>query len=46
MLAPELGELACVLYRARIGERRFDFARARERIRQSIAETQLSFPYF
>jgi hypothetical protein len=46
MLASQLGEAPSVFYRARIRERRFDFTRPIERVRESIAETQLSFPYF
>ena len=43
MLASQLSEPPGVLDRTRIRERRFDFARSRERFRESIAETQLSF---
>jgi hypothetical protein len=43
MFTTQLGEAPSVFHRARIRERRFDFARSRERFRESIAETQLSF---
>jgi hypothetical protein len=46
MFASKLGEAPSIFHRFRIRERRFDFARSRERVRESIAETQLSFPYF
>ena len=46
MLATKLGESPSVLDRFRIGEARFDFARPFEGVGESIAEAQLSLPYF
>ena len=43
VFATQLSQAPSILHRARIRERRFDFARSRERFRQSIAKTQLSF---
>jgi hypothetical protein len=46
MLTPELGEALLVLYGVGVRESRFDFTRPVERFVESIAEAQLSFPYF
>ena len=46
MLTTKLGESPSVLDRFRIGEARFDFARPLEGVGESIAEAQLSLPYF
>jgi hypothetical protein len=43
MFTTQLGEAPSVFHRTRIRERRFDFTRSRERVSESIAETQLSF---
>ena len=46
MFTTELGESPSVLDRLGIGEARFDFARPFEGVGESIAEAQLSLPYF
>ena len=46
MFASELGQPPRVFDGVGIRESRFDFARPIERFLESIAEAQLSFPYF
>ena len=46
MLTPEIGQPPRVFECTAIRERRFDLTSAVKRFGESIAETQLSFPYF
>ena len=46
MFASQLGEPPSVFQRAGIRERRLDFVEPLDRVGESIAKAQLSFPYF
>lgn len=46
MFTSQLGQTPGILQREWIRERRFDLARPGERVAESVAEAQLSFPYF